>query len=123
MSTDDPDRILAANAIESFFWGDSTNDHLEMTYPVDSRDSAVMGILLFVSEFFDDFRTYRFKDLPSIRQPEIRTAERCLLFLRSGLEYSWPSPGPLELLLPLTRRPWRDPECSWPFRPDPSEDE
>jgi hypothetical protein len=77
--------------------GRMTNDEFDdVVYApyCDHEDRAVQEITYFGWSLYGDLQTYRLKGRHAVDRDNRRAAARCILFLRSGLEYEWPSfPG------------------------------
>lgn len=82
-------RDAAANAVRRFYHGITTNDEFDGEYPKSqsTADGGITAIGTMVWNFYDDHRVHVIRKLAA---DERALFERCLAFLHSDLEYTWP---------------------------------
>jgi hypothetical protein len=84
-------RRTTARLIQAFADGEITRDTFLASFPADNSDPVLAGVLEQLWFFWDDFADHRLTGDRS-PTPEVRSlVERCVLFLRSELEYEWPA--------------------------------
>lgn len=86
-------REIAAQVLQRFLDGSITNDEFEDEFPRDQRDPVLVTIRHCVWGHYSDLSRHKLtgKYAPT---PEAKALlERCLLFLKSNLEFEWPVPG------------------------------
>jgi hypothetical protein len=83
-------RDKLARALKELVDGDTTTDRFLLLKAEDEGDRAVRDIRLFASSLFDDIYPHRLKGEHAIPEPSQRVVDRCLLFLRTDVEYKWP---------------------------------
>jgi hypothetical protein len=83
-------RTRAAEAIQRFRDGAITNMEFEGLWPCyDRRDRGLRAIETMLWRFYDDFREHKLAEDYELTPEGRRLFDRCILFLRTELEYSW----------------------------------
>lgn len=88
-------RDRAARALRRFLDRETTNEEFDSEYahigPIWSRgkDRAIAAIYGFAWNLYDDFEEHKLEGAYELDNPVCEMAERCVLFLRSGLSYEW----------------------------------
>jgi hypothetical protein len=80
-------------ALASLVEGRMTNDEFADRYAEDwaeSTDRAVAGIAEYGDSLYTDAMTYRLEGAHAVSEETRKVADRCILFLKAGLEYDWP---------------------------------
>jgi hypothetical protein len=67
-----------------------TNDKFDESVPLKSEDRAISGIFDFAWQLYSDLYTHKLTGKHKIHPVDKKTVARCLLFLKSDLEYEWP---------------------------------
>jgi hypothetical protein len=83
--------VALANLVEGWM----TNDDFADRYAEDwaeSADRAVAGIAEYGDSLYTDAMTYRLEGARAVSEETRKDADRCILFLKAGLEYGWPDP-------------------------------
>jgi hypothetical protein len=83
-------RTEAALLLRRLASGRITNDDFDDRYPRRSLDPGVVAIGELAWTLYSDLRTYRLVGVNALSSEDRRLVARCVLFLHSGLEYSWP---------------------------------
>jgi hypothetical protein len=83
-------RKRAAELVRQFASGRITNDEFEDAYQALPWDRATMEMFSFVWGFYDDLYEHRLRGRHRLSPLQRRVFARCVLFLRSELEYEWP---------------------------------
>jgi len=88
---DQTGRAQLASALTHFVSGEVTTDSFcALHQPGISSDKALQEIWLFAVSRFHDLYPYYLKGRHSLSREDTETIERCILFLHTPLEYSWP---------------------------------
>tara|TARA_R110002072_G_scaffold65908_1_gene162880 strand:+ start:3187 stop:3696 length:510 start_codon:yes stop_codon:yes gene_type:complete len=102
-----PPRIVLAEAVRQFASGTISNDDLEnRTTTLSASDSAIDAIDDLTWFYYDDFYEHKLRGRHRLSKVQRQMFARCVLFLRSDLEYEYPRNA---------RSCWVNPrsECSW----------
>ncbi len=91
MSNERPARHSLAQAIRQLASGTLTNDEFERDAVPDRQDEGAYQVYLFVWGHYDDFVKHRLRGDRRLSPFQRQVFARCVLFLRSGLPYEWPS--------------------------------
>jgi hypothetical protein len=117
-------RRKAAQLLLDFYNGGITNDQMEDAWPRDARDPILCRVFWTSWGLYSDLREEYIDPKLRRRYPTAKAIHRCLVFLKSGLEYEWvgfglskgPVPRLLELLDEHRRKINRAGDQSvWPF--------
>jgi len=121
-------RDIAADAVRDFMGGSISNREYERRYPTTKRDLALWAIHTALWSGYSDVSEHTMTGKHALNDEGRALVERCILFLRSELEFEWPPPkfrvryGLLRLLgLGRIVTQWEDKEMSigekevWPF--------
>jgi hypothetical protein len=88
-------RVELSEALASLVEGRMTNDEFDDLYAerwAESTDPGVARIAAFGEGLYTDAMTYRLEGVHAVDAGTRKIADRCVLFLKSGLEYGWPNP-------------------------------
>jgi hypothetical protein len=88
-------RAELAVALANLVQGRMTNDDFGALYGdhwVGATDRAVARIAEYGDGLYTDAMTYRLEGVHAVDNEIRKVAERCILFLKTGLEYGWPEP-------------------------------
>ncbi len=91
--TDNRARAELAVALANLVEGRMTNDDFGALYAehwVESTDRGVAGIAEYGDSLYTDAMTYRLEGGYAVKDETRRVADRCILFLKTNLEYGWP---------------------------------
>lgn len=80
-----------AELVRQLASGQLTNDAFEDAYAALPQDRATREVFLFAWSFYDDLYEHRLRGRHRLSPSQRRVFARCVLFLRSGLEYEWPA--------------------------------
>ena len=87
---DPTSRTEAALLLRRLASGRITNDDFDDRYPRRSPDLGVVAIGELAWTLYSDLGTYRLVGVNALSSADRRLVARCVLFLHSGLPYSWP---------------------------------
>ena len=82
-------RDIGAAALEEFLEGSITNEEYEEKYPRSENDPALREIYLQVWFFYSDIKKHKLIGKNSLNDEQSKLVERCILFLKSDLEFEW----------------------------------
>lgn len=85
---DRPARNALALAIRQLACGRITNDQFEASLSA-SQDAAVIAVAEMAWTLYDDLSTHYLKGAYALSPQAKRSVARCILFLRSELQYPW----------------------------------
>jgi hypothetical protein len=85
-------REQLATAVRQFGIGAITNRQFETAVPK-SKDPAIRAVEEYVWRFYDDFLVHRMAGDRALSLGLRRDFARAVIFLKSDLEYNWPSPA------------------------------
>jgi hypothetical protein len=85
-------RDQAASALEEFLKGVISNEEYERRYPNAKDDPALHAIFTQVWLFYSDKSEHTLSGKHALSDEARDAFERCILFLRSDLEFQWPIP-------------------------------
>ena len=94
---DEKARIWGALLLRRLASGRITNDEFDEAYPEGSPDRGVRSVWEFGYSLYSDYYTYRLLGRHALGAEARRIVARCVLFLHSGLEYTWPEPPAVQL--------------------------
>ncbi|HZQ22697.1 MAG TPA: hypothetical protein VFA89_07840 [Terriglobales bacterium] len=83
-------RDIAADALRDFMEGSISNDEYERRYPRSKDDPALWEIWVQVWFFYSDVRTHKLTGKHALNEERRAFMERCILFLKSDVEFEWP---------------------------------
>lgn len=83
-------RNKAAELVERLVGCEITNDEFEDNYPPNSQDRALKAIRCWTWMFYTDLREHKLKGKYQPTPEGLESLKRCILFLRSDLQYKWP---------------------------------
>jgi len=83
-------RDVAVTALRDFMEGAISNREYERKYPTSERDPALWAIYSQIWFHYSDISEHTLTGKHQLNVDGQRLLERCLLFLRSDLEYLWP---------------------------------
>jgi hypothetical protein len=117
-------RRKAAQLLLDFYKGRITNDQMDDAWPLDAKDPALREVFWAKWGLYSDLREEYVK--PKLRRnySAAKATHRCLVFLKSGLEYEWVGSGLSEGLVPwilglLDKHPREvnraGDQSAWPF--------
>jgi len=86
---DPTSRTEAALLLRRLASGRITNDDFDERYPRRSPDPGVVAVGEVAWTLYSDLRTYRLVGSKALSSADRRLVARCVLFLHSGLPYSW----------------------------------
>ena len=95
-------RDLAAEAIREFTEARISNREYERRYPRNKEDAALWGIYQNIWFSYSDISKHTLAGKHALTAEGRAVVERCLLFLKSDLEFEWPATR-LRLWYPLLR--------------------
>ena len=121
-------RDIAADAVREFMGGSISNREYERRFPTAKRDPALRAIYTNLWFCYSDVSEHTLTGKHALNDKGRALVERCVLFLRSDLEFQWPPPkfrlryGILRLLgLGRIVKRWEEQDMSigdievWPF--------
>jgi len=121
-------RDIAADAVRDFIRGFISNREYERRFPATKGDPALWAIHTALWSGYSDVSEHTMTGKHALNDEGRALAERCILFLRSDLEFQWPPPkfrlryGILRLLgLGRMVKRWEEEDMSmgdvevWPF--------
>jgi hypothetical protein len=121
-------RDIAANVVRDFMGGAISNREYERRFPIAKGDPAIWAIHTSLWFGYSDVSEHTMTGKHALNEEARVLVERCLLFLKSDLEFQWPPPkfrlryGILRLLgLGRIVKGWEEKEMSigdpevWPF--------
>jgi hypothetical protein len=85
-------RDIAADALRDFVEGSISNREYEHRYPRSKDDPAIWAIYAHIWFCYSDLREHALIGKHSLNAERRTFVERCLLFLRSDLEFRWLPP-------------------------------
>jgi hypothetical protein len=85
-------RDLAAEAVRDFMEGSISNKEYERRFPRSKGDPALWAIYSQVWFCYSDILEHTLTGKHALNDERRAVMERCLLFLKSDLEYQWPLP-------------------------------
>lgn len=85
-------REMAHTAVRRFAEGETTNDDFESEYPdaEATPDRSIRAIETMVAQLYSDHKVQLLTETNSDTGDSHEFLNRCMLFLRSDLEYLWP---------------------------------
>lgn len=83
-------RGIAADVLREFMEGSISNDDYERRYPKSKGDPALWEIYVQVWFFYSDLKTHALTSKYALNPERRAFIERCILFLRSDVEFEWP---------------------------------
>ncbi len=95
-------RNIAADALREFLAGSISNEAYERRYPRSKDDPALWGIYQNIWFCYSDTSEHTLTGKHALTEEGRAVFERCILFLRSDLEFQWPATK-LRLWYPLLR--------------------
>jgi len=95
-------RDIAAQALGEFMDGSISNREYERRYPKSKDDPALRGIYANIWFCYSDTSEHTLTGKHALTDEGRAIIERCLLFLKSDLEFQWPATK-LRLWYPLLR--------------------
>ncbi len=95
-------RDIAAEALREFMEGSISNREYERRFPRSKEDPALWGIYSWLWFCYSDTREHTLTGKDALTDEGRALIGRCLLFLKSDLEFQWP-PTKLHLWYPLLR--------------------
>ena len=95
-------RNIAAEALRDFMEGSISNKEYERRYPKSKDDPALWGIYANIWFCYSDTSEHTLSGKHALTDDGRAIVERCLLFLKSDLEFQWPATK-LRLWYPLLR--------------------
>jgi len=121
-------RDIAADAVRDFMGGSISNREYERRFPTAKDDQALWAIHTALWSGYSDVSEHTMTGKHALNDEGRALVERCILFLRSDVEFQWPPPkfrvqyGLLRLLgLGRIVKRWEDEDMSigdmkvWPF--------
>ena len=98
-------RKKLAEALRHFLGGFRTNfEYDDIAFDLPSRDHAVNDIIEQVWLCYDDLREHKLTGGDALNQEQLDFIKRCILFLKTDIEYKWPQwPVYYKLLRPVVR--------------------
>ena len=85
-------RDVAADLLRQLAEGMISNDEYERRYPAAKDDSALQAIFAVVWLFYSDTSDHTLTGQYSLNDDNRLLFQRCILFLKSDLEFQWPLP-------------------------------
>lgn len=85
-------RDIAANAVRDLMQGSISNREYERTYPTAKDDPALWAIYTALWFGYSDASEHTLTGRHALNDEDRALVDRCLLFLRSDLEFQWPPP-------------------------------
>jgi hypothetical protein len=85
-------RDIAAGALRDFMEGSISNREYERRYPRSKNGPALWAIYIHIWFCYSDLREHTLTGKHSLNAESRAFVERCLLFLRSDLEFQWLPP-------------------------------
>jgi hypothetical protein len=83
-------RDIAANVLRQFMEGSISNEEYEQKYPRTKSDPALREIFLQIWFFYSDIEIHKLTGKYALNDECRALAERCILFLKSDVEFEWP---------------------------------
>lgn len=83
-------RDIAADALRDFVKGSISNEEYERRYPKSKDDPALWEIYVQVWFFYSDLKTHTLTGKHALNDERRAFLERCILFLKSDVEFQWP---------------------------------
>ncbi len=80
-----------AEVLRQLASGVLTNDQFEAKYDALSGETVIDELFQFAWSFYDDFYEHRLRGPHRLSPYQRSVFARCVLFLRSGLDYEWPA--------------------------------
>lgn len=85
-------RDVAAGVLRKFLDGAITNDEFERCFPTQDEDPGLSAIKTNIWTLYSDLYEHRLSGNHSPPADTRVFIERCILFLKSDLEFQWPVP-------------------------------
>ena len=85
------ERDFLAEQIRRLVEGQITNDEFFRARPDKFEDTGVAEIWMYVDSFLSDASCYRLTGRNALPQDVVEKIQRCIIFLRSDMDYAWPS--------------------------------
>lgn len=85
-------RDIAAEALREFMEGSISNDEYERRFPRNKDDPALWAVHEQIWLCYSDLKEHTLTDKHALTDAGRAGFERCILFLRSDLEFQWPPP-------------------------------
>jgi hypothetical protein len=95
-------RDIAASALWDFMAGSISNEQYERRYPRAKDDPALWAIYFRVWFLYSDVSEHTLTGKHALTDEGRAFLDRCVLLLRSGIEFQWP-PTTLHVWYPLLR--------------------
>jgi hypothetical protein len=83
-------RDTGADALRDFVEGSISNEEYERRYPKSKDDPALWEIYVQVWFFYSDVKAHTLTGKHALDQERRAFLERCILFLKSDIEFQWP---------------------------------
>lgn len=83
-------RRIASDLVRNFSAGEISNEEFETQWPIGSKDAGLSAIARQLWSSYSDLRTHTLSKKYSLNDEEKSLYERCVIFLESDEEYSWP---------------------------------
>jgi len=83
-------RDIAAEALREFMEGSISNEEYQRRYPKSKDDPALWEIYVQVWFFYSDLKTHTLTGKHALNDERRAFLERCILFLKSDVEFQWP---------------------------------
>ena len=83
-------RDIAADSLRAFVKGSISNEEYERRYPKSKDDPALWEIYVQVWFFYSDLRAHTLTGKYAVNDEGRAFLERCILFLKSNVEFQWP---------------------------------
>jgi hypothetical protein len=83
-------RDIAGDALQDLLRGSISNDEYERKYPIAKDDPALRAIFVQVWFYYSDMHEHKLTSRYVPSDASRAFLERCVLFLKSNLEFQWP---------------------------------
>jgi hypothetical protein len=83
-------RNIAADVIREFMEGSISNREYERRYPRSNDDLALREIYVQIWFLYSDLKEHNLSGKHALKDEPRTFLDRCILFLRSDLEFQWP---------------------------------
>lgn len=98
-------RKQAAEVLGQFYHCEINNDQfVDQWFEIKSKDIVLKKVFWLVWGFYDDLHTHKLEGKHALSQTGKDLFERCILFLKSDVEYPWPKKAKLAVPTAMYRK-------------------